>query len=546
MPLSQVSSCLSDPIITVLGVLLPHLAGTVVEKAELARARLCIWARVRAEQAACPACGRFSVRVHSRYQRRLADAAIGGRPVVIRLTVRRFFCAAPDCPVTTFAEQIEGLTVRYARRTPPLAEMLTAVALALAGRAGARLAPLLGLLAGRSSMLRLIMALPDPRDRPVRALGVDDFAFRRGHTYGTLLVNIDTGKPIDMLPDREADTLAAWLRAHPGAEVICRDRAGAYAEGARTGAPQAIQVADRWHLWHNLAEHVEKTVAAHHRCVRDHYATLEQAAAQQAPDPGLLAARATTAQAGNRARVVRARQRYEQVQALKDQGKNVTTIMRELRLAPGTARRYYHAAAVDEVVAGTLTGWPGKLDDHKPFLHQRWNSGCTNIGQLHREITARGYRGSHGTVYAYLRPFKGLTAPPAVPAPPKVRHITSWILRDPASLDESEQASLDAVRGHCPHLDALAIHVTEFAKILTGLRGEQLDAWIAQASAGDQPDLRSFITGLKRDYQAVLNGLTLPYSSGKVEGNVNRIKMLKRQMYGRARFDLLRKRVLLA
>jgi transposase len=546
MPLSQVSSCLSDPVVTVLGVLLPHLAGAVVEKAELAGARLWIWARAQAGQASCPGCGRFSVRVHSRYQRRLADAAIGGRPVVIRLAVRRFFCPAPDCPVITFAEQVEGLTVRYARRTPPLAQMLTAVALALAGRAGARLAPLLGLLAGRSSMLRLIMALPDPQDQPVRVLGVDDFAFRRGHTYGTLLVDIGTGRPVDLLCDREADTLAAWLRAHPGTEVICRDRAGAYAEGARAGAPQAIQVADRWHLWHNLAEHVEKTVAVHHRCVRDHYAALEQAAAQQAPDPGQLAAQAAAGHAENRARVVRARERYEQVQALKDQGKNLTAIVRELGLARGTVRRYYRAASADEVVAGTLTGWPSKLDDHKPFLHQRWNSGCTNISQLHREVTARGYRGSYATVHAYLRPFKGQPAPPAVPAPPKVRHITRWILRDPASLDDDEQASLTSVRAQCPHLDALASHVTEFAKILTGRRGEELDAWIARASAGDQPDLGSFTTGLKRDYQAVLNGLTLPYSSGKVEGNVNRIKMLKRQMYGRARFDLLRKRALLA
>ena len=546
MPLSQVSSWSSDPHDHGLGVLRPHLAGAVVEKTELGEARLFIWARARAEQAACRDCGRPSGRVHSRYQRRLADAAIGGRPVVIRLTVRRFFCPAPGCPATTFAEQVEGLTSRYARRTSALAEMLTAVALALAGRAGARLAAVLGLLAGRSSLLRLITALPGPQCEPVTVLGVDDFAFRRGHTYGTLLINIDTGKPVDLLPDREAETLAAWLRAHPGTAVICRDRAAGYAEGARTGAPQAIQVADRWHLWHNLAEHVEKTVATHHRCVREHHAAFEQAAAQQALDPGQLAGQATTAHAENRARVVRARERYEQVQALKDAGKNVTAIMRELRLAPGTARRYYRAASVDEVVAGTLTGWPSKLDDHKPYLHQRWNSGCTNIGQLHREITARGYRGSYGTVYAYLRPFKGLAAPPAVPAPPKVRHITSWILRDPASLDDDEQASLTSVRAQCPHLDALAAHVTGFAEILTGRRGEDLDAWIARASAGDQPDLRSFITGLKRDYQAVLNGLTLPYSSGKVEGNVNRIKMLKRQMYGRAGFGLLRKRVLLA
>jgi hypothetical protein len=446
--------------------------------------------------------------------------------------------------VVTFAEQVKGLTSRYARRTGPLAAMLTAIAVALAGRAGARLAAALGVLASRSSLLRLIIALPGPQAGPVRVLGVDDFAFRRGHTYGTLLINIDTGRPVDVLPDREAGTLAGWLEEHPGTMVVCRDRAGSYAEGARTGAPAAIQVADRWHLWHNLADHVEKAVAAHHRCIRDHHAALAQAAAQQAPDPRETAAVTASAHAENRAWVVRTRERYARVQALKAEGKNVTTVMRELHLAPGTARRYYHAASVDDVVAALLTGWSGKLEEHKPFLHQRWNDGCTNITQLHREITARGYRGSYGGVYAYLRPFRAQPAPPAVPAPPKVRHITSWILRDPATLDDDEQAHLSAARACCPHLNTLASHVTEFAKILTGRRGGRLDAWIAAVEADDQPQLRSFTTGLKRDHAAVLNGLTLPYSSGKVEGNVNRIKMLKRQMYGRAGFDLLRKRIL--
>jgi transposase len=545
--LSQVDGCLSCQPGLELGILLPHLAGVVVEKTELAAAWLCIWARPRAEQAACPACGWPSGRVHSRYWRRLADAAIGGRRVLIRLAVRRLFCGNPDCPVTTFAEQVEGLTSRYARRTPPLAAMLGAIATALAGRAGARLAALLGLLASRSSLLRLVMALPGPPAGPVRVLGVDDFAFRRGRVYGTLLIDVQTGKPVDLLPDREAGTLAGWLRAHPGAEVICRDRAGAYAEGARVGAPDALQVADRWHLWHNLAEHVEKSVARHRGCLAEPEPEPASAAvAGPAPDLARAAAAAAAERTEQSVLARRTRDRYERVQALRAQGKGIKPIMRELGLAKETVRRFYRAASADELLAKTRDRRPSILDDFKPYLHQRWNEGCINVWQLHAEIRGRGYRGGYGTVRDYLQPFRALAAaPPATPVPPKVRDVTSWMLRDPDSLDEDEKLKLKQITERCPHLDALAGHVTEFAKMLTGRQGERLDAWIASVDADDQPDLHSFTHGLKRDYDAVLNGLTLPWSSGAVEGNVNRLKMLKRQMYGRAGFALLRRRVLL-
>jgi transposase len=550
LSLLQVSGCLSCCHGVTLGVLLPHLAGVAVEAAEVAGGRVRIWARARAESAACPRCGQFSGRVHSAYERRLADAPAGGQPVTIRLTVRRFFCGNPDCAAVTFAEQVDGLTARRARRTPPLARTLTAIALALAGRAGARLAGALDLTAGRSSMLRLIIALPDPEAGTVKVLGVDDFAFRRGRDYGTILVNAETGEPVDLLRDREAETFAGWLKEHPGAEVICRDRAGAYADGARQGAPAAVQVADRWHIYHNLSEHVDKAVARHRGCLEEPAPgpePEETPGGQAAPDLQQAAAAAAARRAEESALAVRTRQRYEQVQALRAQGKGIKPIMRETGLAKETVRRFYRAATAGELLAKVRDGRPSLLDDYKPYLHQRWNEGCTNVRRLHAELKDRGYKGGYGTICDYVLPFRGSgAAPPAAPGPPKARDLASWILKDPDTLDDDDKARLARARERCPHLDALAGHVTEFAKILTGLHGDRLDDWITAVEADDQPDLHSFARGIKRDHQAVLNGLTLPWSSGVVEGNVNRLKMIKRQMYGRATFRLLRKRVLLS
>jgi transposase len=527
--------------------LLPHLSGVVIDRVELAEAYVSIWVSPRADSAVCSSCSRWSKRVHSRYDRRLVDAAVGGRRMAIRLRARRFFCDHSGCQVRTFSEQIEGLTSRYARRSPLLTRMLEAISLALAGRAGARLARLLGVLVGRSTLLRMIRRMPDPEVSGAKVLGVDDFALRRGHIYGTVLIDMDSHRPIDLLPDREADTLADWLRAHPDVQVICRDRAGAYAEGARQGAPKAIQVADRWHMWDNLARYVEKTVAAHHRCLDQPEPAPAPPTHDDRPDLEHLAAETAAARAQSKGIVARTRDRYEQVQALKAQGKGIKPIMRELGLAKETVRKFYRAENVEDVLAISVAGRPSKLDPYKPHLHQRWNDGCTNVVELHREITALGYRGSYSTVCDYVLPFRKLhAAPPAVPKPPKVRQITNWILRHPDSLDADDQLKLKQVRADCPHLDALADHVKTFAEMMTGRHGDRLDAWIDQVNADDLPHLRSFTTGLRKDYEAVLNGLTLPHSSGAVEGNVNRVKMLKRQCYGRAKFDLLRKRVLLA
>jgi transposase len=530
--------------------LLPHLARVIAETAEMEGGRLRIWAHSGTEGAACRRCGQFSSRVHSTYRRRLADVPVGGQPVVLWLGVRRFFCGNAGCKAVTFAEQFEGLTSPRARRTPPLARMLTAIGLAMAGRAGTRLAAELDLPASRTGMLRLVMALPDPDTGAVTILGIDDFAFRRGRDYGTILIDVETGRPVDLLRDREAGTVADWLKEHPGIKVICRDRAGAYADGARQGAPEAEQVADRWHIYHNLCEHVDKAAARHRSCLEEPAAEEpEEPAAPgtpEVPDLQRAAADAAARRVEESALAVRTRQRYDLVQSLKAQGKGIKPIKRETGLAKETVRRFYYAETAGELLAKVKDGRPSILDEHKPYLHQRWNEGCTNVIQLHAELKERGYKGSYGTVRDYVLPFREAgAAPPAVPGPPKARDLARWITADPGNLDDDEKAKLAEAREHCPHLDALAGHVTEFAKILTGRHGGRLDGWITAVEADDQPDLHSFVRGIKRDYDAVLNGLTMTWSSGVVEGNVNRLKMLKRQTYGRAAFPLLRKRVLL-
>ncbi|WP_249645676.1 ISL3 family transposase [Nocardia sputi] len=532
-----------------MAVLFPHLDGLRIDGVDSAGVRVRIDARTGDEPAVCPGCGALSRRVHSRYGRRLSDTAITGREVVIRLRVRRLFCDNSDCGRRTFAEQVPMLAARHARRTAVLQRLLRAVALALGGRPGARMTRHLAATVSRMTLLRQIRALPDPDLATPRVLGVDDFALRRGHRYGTILIDIETRRPVDVLGDRTAATLAAWLRAHPGVEIVCRDRAGAYAEGIADGAPDALQVADRWHIWHNLGEAVERVVARYRNCLDTITAPegdtdSDSTDRQEIPIPEVVAPPPDRTDKW----AVRTRARYATIHTLLADGVSLRSISAQLGLARGTVRRFARAATVEELLVNTGTGQRRSLlEEFKPYLHQRWNEGCTNATELFHEIKALGYRGGPKIVMNYLHPFRTIgQIPRAVRKPPSVRRVVSWLMSDPTSLDPDDRQRLDAILTASPELTGLAGHIRAFATMMRQLRGRELEQWMKAVDADDLPALHSFVRGLRRDFDAVTAGLTLPWNSGPVEGHVNRIKMIKRQMFGRAKPDLLRKRILLS
>ncbi|WP_344616124.1 ISL3 family transposase, partial [Dactylosporangium salmoneum] len=323
---------------------------------------------------------------------------------------------------------------------------------------------------------------------------------------------------IDVLPDRKAATLAAWLREHPGIEVVCRDGSAAYAEAIRQGAPGAVQVSDRWHLWHGLAAAVEKTVIAHSGCW--HAGPPRQTLARQE----------------------RTQQRHAAVHALLDQGFGLLECARRLGWALNTVKRYARAATVEQLqrpaqYRATL------VDPYREHLRRRLaEEPGVAVTRLLAEIRERGYPGSANLLVRYLNQGRA----DAITTPPSPRRLVAWLMTRPTDLPSPQRTQLAQLLACCPPMSTLGARVREFAELLTHRRGHDLDTWMDTVDRDDLPALRAFCHGLRRDLQAVVAGLTLPYSNGPIEGANTKVKLLKRQMYGRAGFALLRRRILLA
>ncbi|WP_413100285.1 ISL3 family transposase [Streptomyces sp. Inha503] len=491
----------------------------------------------------CPDCRKQARRVHSSYQRTLTERPLGSRQVMVRLRVHRYFCDRKSCSRRTFVQQVGGLTERHRRSSVGLTDWLRAIAVELGGRPAARLCHRLRLAAGRTRLLRLLKA-PAVPDRAPRVLGVDEFAFRKGCTYGTVLVDVEAGRVVDVLPDRTSETFAAWLAGHPGTEIICRDRATAYTKAVKEAAPDALEVADRWHLLQNLSAAVEKTCHQHRNCLRKHNEEEVAETATDVPEPQPM--QLPPAELPRTQIIERTRHRYEDVHRLLEKGWTISAIARRLNLDRKTVRRF-RDTDLDQLLASARDRRPnGVLEPFKAYLNARFTEAQGQVSgtRLFLEIRERGYLGSRQVVRKHLAALRAGTAEPVRADIPSPRKITSWIMRPRDTLTESQEERLLQIRLACPDITRACDLARAFADLVRHQRGYLLPQWIRQAEQDAPKPMSGFAGFLRRDLDAVTAGLTLPWSSGVVEGHVNRVKTLKRAMYGRASFELLRTRIL--
>jgi transposase len=492
----------------------------------------------------CPLCFCPAKRRHSQYTRVVADLPCAGFRLQLILHVRKFFCETTDCRRKIFTERLPAFVEPWARTTVRLREVLQALGLATCGELGARLASHLAIQTSPTTLLRRNMALPGAPVESVSELGIDDFALRRGRKYGTILVDLVLHQVIDLLPDRKAATAKAWMQAHPEIKLVSRDRGGDYATAARQGAPQAVQTADRFHLVKNLAEALEKALA-HCRAELRKGPKVQGPAKADVPEESPLSLLTSDGQPYSAHQAERY-DRYQQVVALRKQGMKIKEIGSRVGLGARTIQRWVTC----DVYPETNYHHPHRssFDAYASYVKQRWDGGCHNIQQIWREIKAQGYPHSDRALRAHLEPLRGRVKAD-VPAASSLDRFsakeTTWLfLRPLDDLDEKEQHELAAIRQASETAETIYHLVQGFLQIVRTRSGEQLDSWMSAVRACHIRELSRFVTGLERDKAAVLAGLTVSQSNGQVEGQITKLKLIKRMMYGRAGFPLLRQRVL--
>jgi transposase len=514
--------------------------------------------------AKCPTCATKSRSRHSRYGRKLQDLPVQGSPVRLHLQVGRWRCGNDGCPRKIFTERAPELALPWARRTNRLREVVRLIGHGMGGRPGERLLSRLGMPVSDDTIMRAIKRVDVGTGAvPLRVVGVDDWAWKKGQTCGTILVDLERRGVVDILPDRSAESLSAWLAQHPEIEFLSRDRQGLYAEGARHGAPQAQQVADRFHLSLNLSTAVEQELARHRSFL-------------SLPRP-ISTSTASLEGGASASEVVRNRQRivderhvakqalFETVHALHASGKTVSGIVRETGISRQRVSAWVGLVELPE--RNRMAPNPRTPAFYEEHLAQRWAEGFQHGRKLLKEIQALGYTGCFSYLARFLAgwrqktsstPLTSATTMPTAKVAPPAESNSSLLIRRQISplvatallgklrsqMTAEQGNTVDALKKACPGYAVMRSLVLSFRTILRTGKIKTLHAWMKKADASGLYRMQRFVRRLKQDQSAVEAAVEQSWSNGPVEGHINRLKTLKRQMYGRAGFELLRARVL--
>jgi transposase len=440
--------------------------------------------------------------------------------------------------------------------------------LALGGEAGSRLAEKTAVPTSPDTLLRRVKQAGARSSGTPRLVGIDDWAWCKGQRYGTIVVDLETGDVVDLLPDRDAATVQTWLEAHPGVALVSRDRSSAYAQAASEAAPKAQQVADRWHLLKNVREAVERVLERHLPVITDALKPTDpdlgrMADASVRDDPDATTVREPTPQESRSAptpaslrrdAAVAKRQRrvarFEQIHDLRRQGTPIRAIARALGMARTAVRRSLRREHSPDWRPGRATR--SGMDVHREWIDARIAEGPTNASALDRELASRGVRLSYATGRRFLTKRLGRagkvrprvnTAKPKPTPPPSPKQLAFDRVRRREKRTAEAQVRLDAIRAASPDLRVALDLADEFTALIRKQSTGTLTEWLSLAKVSPGPEVRHFAEGIRRDESAVNAAVTTRWSNGPVEGHVNRLKTIKRQMYGRAGFALLKARV---
>ena len=509
----------------------------------------------------CPLCGGLTHRVHSHYERTLADLPCVHFRLRLILQVCKFFCSNAECRRRIFTERLPAVAAPWARKTARFVQRLQSIGLALGGAAGSRLGDHLGYTSSGSTLLNYLHRLPLPTFKTPKALGVDDFAFRKGHNYGTILVDLETHQPIALLADRKAETLIEWLQAHPGIEVLSRDRSKTYRKAMTEGAPDAIQVADRFHLVKNLSEVLERVLGGYRTELEKVERSQQQLTLTASPEKVVVARPNPTATQKAQQRIL-SNQKYrikqqKAVKKMQSQQCPPSVIARKLGMSRNTVARYGNSPNFPTAPARRPTFGRSLLAPYKQQLLGWWNDGIRQPSVLIELLKPVGYEGTLRTLQRYIsglrcaqglpperfrviKPLPKVIVPQSPPFTP--RQAAYLIVLRPENRQAEETDLLERMTQQHPDLASLVDLADGFLQLLRKRQANAFDDWLESVENSSIKPLKTFAKGLIDDYAAVRASMNSEWSNGLVEGLNNKLKMLKRQMYGRASLDLLAKR----